>query len=240
MKIIFDTALQSDNVTNISASTTYSGYPVSNLQDDYLSSLWRAGVSATATLTVTISKGSSLALYNTNATSIGVTVSSGGGYTTKSNLNGVNGWFWLDYTYSGTSHTVTLDLTCDASQYACGGVLRAGSVITFNDPAPGITESSYDYSVEVPLSNGTNYFRKRPVVRNFTNLSIIETKTNAFIFKYDIFDMIGPKPLAIRLVQNAGVSDAELVIYAKRLSSPNLVFIKSALIQINFELQEVV
>jgi hypothetical protein len=240
MKVIFDTALQSDNVTNISASSTYSGYPVSNMQDDYTTSLWRGGAGGSGTLTVTISKGSSLAFINTNATSIGVTVSSGGGYTTKSNLTGVNGWFWLDYTYSGSSHTVTLSLTCDAAQYPCGGVLRAGSVITFNDPAPGITESSRDYSVEVPMSSGSVYSLKRSTVRSFSNLQITETKTNAFIFKYDIFDMIGPKPLAIRLVQNTNVTDAEMIIFAKRTSSPNLTFIKPTLVQINFDLEEVV
>jgi hypothetical protein len=100
-------------------------------------------------------------------------------------------------------------------------------------------EGSVDYSIEATMPNGANYFRKRDVVRTHTGLSMIETRANAFIFKHDIFDAVGPMPVAVRLAADS-ITDDELIAFAKRTNPVTIEHITNTLTRINFGLQEVI
>jgi hypothetical protein len=140
--------------------------------------------------------------------------------TTAYDLPGTAGRLWGDYTEITTPHIIKVTLT-SLSEITVG-IVRAGIVQTFTDPAHGYTEDSIDYSIEKELNNGSNYFRKRNIVRTFSGLSLIDTRANCFIFKHDIFDAVGPKPLAIRINSNT-LPDDEFVLFAKRTEPPKIV-----------------
>lgn len=239
MKIIIDTTIATDNITSIIASSADASFPVTNLQDDFTTNLWKAesGI-VSAILTLGVSKGSAVELFNTNATSITITVGTGGDYeiesthelestfelestesvTTVCLLSGTNGRLWADYTAFTGPHIIKIMLI--AASVVNAGIVRAGNVEEFIDPAFGLSESSIDYSIEKELNNGADYFRKRNIVRTFDNLEMFETKANAFKFKHDIFDAVGPKPLAIRLSNT--LTDQEFILFAKRVGQPTI------------------
>lgn len=256
MKIIIDTATGGDNITAITASTEDASFPKENLQDDFTTNLWKA-TATTATLTVEVSKGSAVELLNTNATSATVTAGSGesfedeagfspeAGYTYADDqvwvesvysLPGSAGRLWAEYAPFSGPHVVNISLTAAANVSA--GILRAGNVEEFRDPSYGMVEGSRDYSIERELNNGADYYRKRNVVRIFDGLTTVETKENAFKFKHNIFDAIGPKPLAMRLSNT--LDDQEFVLFAKRTTPPLIEPISGSLWRINYGLKEVV
>lgn len=259
MKIIIDTDLLTDNVTSCVASSEDADFPDENLRDDFTTNLWRAASGTTATITLQVSKGSSVMLMNTNATEVIVTAGSGESYVDETgcvseigylnaddevatiaaySLPGSGGRLWADYSVFAIPHIVTLTLAASSAPYA--GIVRAGVVREFKDPAPSHAEGSVDYSIEKQMNNGADYFRKRNLVRTFDSLEMIETRGNAWIFKHDIFDAVGPQPLAIRLIQNSAIADWEFVVFAKRIDPPNLEHLTAAWSKISFNLREVV
>lgn len=268
MKIIIDTDLAAvpgattiDNITTLTAGSADANFPASNLQNDFTTDLWQAVAGITsAKLTLAVSKGSAIELLNTNATSVTVIAGYGESYvnqngflsqngftnvdgetstTVVDNLTGSGGRFWADYAgFETIPHVIKVLLT--AASTVSAGILRAGNVEEFNDPAYGINENSNDYSIERELNNGADYFRKRNVVRSFSGISIFETRANCFKLKHDIFDAVGPKPLAIRLVHNK-ITDDEFVLFAKRVDSPQIDFNYGATnARINLNLKEVI
>jgi len=260
MKIIMDTDSTTapyDNITSVVASSSDANFPVANLRDDFTTNLWRAASGTSATLTAQVSKGKGLALYNTNATSITVLAGSGETYVNESGyvnetghayaadtvtvaaaevLPGIWGRIWVDYTEILVPHVLTITLTAAAVPYA--GIIRAGMVQTFKDPTREHEEGSEDLSIEKELNNGADYFRKRNVIRTFDNLSMIETRPNAWLFKHGIFDKVGPQPLAIRLFDGVNVDDAQFNVFAKRINPPKLTHLSSTLSRISFNLRE--
>jgi hypothetical protein len=259
MKIILDTDLRTDNVISITASSEDASFPATNLQDDFTTNLWKAASGTTATLTVNVSKGSALEIINTNATEMTISVGSGETYedeagwtiedgyeysadevtsVTAENLPGSGGRIWVDYSEFSGAHVITIAIT--AATVPSAGILRAGLVQQFKDPAPGIQEGSADFSIEKELNNGADYFRKRNVVRTFENIEMVETRANAFKLKHDIFDAVGPEPLAIRLFDGANVTDDEFIVFAKRVSTPTIEHLTSTHSRITLSLREVI
>lgn len=70
MKIIYP-----DNITSVTADSADANYPVANLENNIVKKIWKAasGVSTT-NVTLSVSRGNACALFNTNATSITVTI----------------------------------------------------------------------------------------------------------------------------------------------------------------------
>jgi hypothetical protein len=260
MKIIIDTATGNDNITVLAASSSDVNFPAANLLNNYPTDLWKAAAGVLiAELVLSVSKGSAVEVYNTNATSVTVEAGSGGTYafetgysleadysledsasyvTTVYSLPGTWGRLWADYPVISTPHVIKITLT--AASEVSAGIVRAGNVETFNDPAYGFTEDSKDYSVEKELNNGADYFRKGNVVRTFSGMTVLETRANCFKFKHDIFDAVGPKPLAIRL-SSGTILDDEFVLFAKRMDSPKILHDSSPLYsRLKFSLKEVV
>ncbi len=266
MKIIIDTDLASvsgaavvDNVTSCVASSEDASFLDENLRDDFTTNLWKAASGTTATITLQVSKGCAVMLMNTNATEAVVTAGSGETYTLETDytletgyslaadevavievykLPGSAGRLWAGYSEFTGPHIVTISLT--AATPVSAGIVRAGNVEEFKDPAPSLGESSIDFSIEKEMNNGADYFRKRNVVRTYDALQMIETRPNAWTFKHDIFDAVGPKPLAIRLVQNANITDDEFVIFARRLDPPHLEHLSNAHSRVTFSLRAVI
>jgi hypothetical protein len=261
MKIIIDTDLKTDNVTALSATSEDAEFPAENLLNDFTTDLWRAAAGClTATLSIEVSKGTAVQVLNTNAVSAVVTVRIGktydmeAGYTPEAghslelatfepatviyNLPGVGGRLWAEFTRFDTPFIIDIELTALDTVYA--GIVRAGNVEEFHEPDWEHSESSDDYSIEKELNNGANYFRKRNVALRLENLSILETRANAFKFKRQIFDAVGPKPLAIRLIGNENFTENELVIFAKRISPPQITFVNTSQSRIDFDLKEVI
>lgn len=261
MKIIFDPDTLTDNVTACTASTEDAAFPDENLRDDFTTNLWKGASGTTATITLEVSKGSAVALINTNAISATVSATSGEVFAFETDwsaetdwslvddevvastviydLPGSHGRLWAEYSAFTSPHIVTISLTASGS-VVTAGIVRAGDVIEFNDPAPLNREASMDFSIEKELNNGADYYRKRNVVRSFSNLSMLETRVNAWIFKHDIFDAIGPQPLAIKLFQNSTLTDWQFVLFAKRTDPPELEHISVNHSRIFFGLREVV
>jgi hypothetical protein len=262
MKIIFDkdsTSTSYDNVQSFSVDSEDANFPKENLRDDFTTNVWRAEA-VTATITVNVSKGSAVEVLNTNATSATVTAISGEEYTFEAgwsfeatwafaanvevsavmvySLPGSGGRLWADYSEFAAAHVVTIELTAAENVYA--GILRAGYVETFPDPALGMQEGSLDYSVEKELNIGANYYRKRNVVRQFSGLSLVDTRANIWSLKHDIFDAVGPQPLAIRIVSSTAITDWEFVAYAKCLENPQMDHISNDYSRLSFTLQEVI
>lgn len=259
MKIIIDTDLLTDNVTAYTASSSDASYPVANLRDNYPGNVWKAASGTEATIRLVVSKGSAVAMFNTNATVVTIYYGAGEWYVDESgyapetgytylsdpeatvdasDLPGANGKLWAEYTEQTVPHIVTIVLTAGAAPSI--GVLRAGNVEEFRNPGrDGMGEGSVDYSIEATMPNGANYFRKRDVVRTHSGLSMIETRANAFIFKHDIFDAVGPMPLAIRLAADS-ITDDELIVFARRTSPVSIEHITNDLTRINFALQEAI
>ncbi|MHB8110490.1 MAG: hypothetical protein ACYDHW_10720 [Syntrophorhabdaceae bacterium] len=260
MKVIIDTDLKTDNVTGIAASSEDANFPATNLQNDYTTDLFKAVNGVTeAILTATVSKGSAVEVLNTNATEAVVSAGTGATYelengyalesgyeledsesyvTTVYSLPGTAGRLWADYPEIAVPHIVKVVLIAASTVEA--GIFRAGNVEEFNDPQYGFEEDSIDYSIEKELNNGAGYFRKRNVVRTFSDLEIIESRANCFKMKMDIFDAVGPKPLAIRLMHKI-ITDDEYVLFAKRTEPPRIVNdISASLSRLQLSLQEVV
>jgi len=259
MKILIDTDLLTDNVTAYTASSSDADYPAANMRDNYPGNVWKAASGTSATIRLVVSKGSAVAMFNLNATAVVIYFGAGEWYVNESgfanesgwaylsdpeatveasDLSGANGKLWADYTEQTVPHIVTIVLTAGAAPSI--GVLRAGNVEEFRNPGrDGMGEGSVDYSIEATMPNGANYFRKRDVVRTHSGLTMIETRANAFVFKHDIFDAVGPMPLAIRLAADS-ITDDELIVFAKRTNPVTIEHITSDLTRINFELQEVI
>jgi hypothetical protein len=264
MKIIFDktsTSTPFDDLTSLTVDSENANFPKENLRDDYTTNVWRAATGVkTATITAYVSKGSAVEVLNTNATSATVKAVFGEDYAFEADwdfeadwefassvisastmvysLPGLGGRLWADYAEAEIAHTVTIELTADDDVYA--GILRVGMVETFPEPTFGLGESSIDYSVERELNIGSAYYRKRNVVRQFNGVSIIDTRANIWALKHDIFDAVGPQPLAIRIISSTAITDWEFVVYAKCLESPRIDHITNDYSRLSFTLQEVI
>lgn len=257
MKIIIDTDTLSDNVTGISAGSADANFPASNLRDDFTTNLWKAvsGITTT-TLTLSVSKGSAVEILNTNATHVSVVVGTGGDYVLEgsysletgygleqntnlffaSSLPGAAGRLWIEFPEYSVAFTVVVTLTAASTVYA--GIVRAGKVQSFADPDYGMAEDSKDYSIEKELNNGADYYRKRNVVRQFTGLNIVDTWENAYKLKHNIFDAVGPAPLAIYLVN--ALNNENLILFAKRINPPKLSYQWDDYMHISLDLKEVI
>ena len=262
MMIIFDkdsATTPYDNVQSFSVDSEDALFPKENMRDDFTTNVWRAEAT-TATITINVSKGMAVEVLNTNATSATVKAMSGEEYvfeadwafetdwafasnvevsaTTVYSLPGSGGRLWADYAEFAAAHVVTIELTAAENVYA--GILRAGYVEEFPNPAFGMSEGSLDYSVERELNIGANYYRKRNVVRQFSWLSLVDTRANIWALKHRIFDAVGPQPLAIRIITGCDITDWEFVAYAKCLENPQMDHISNDCSRLSFTLQEVI
>jgi hypothetical protein len=242
MKIILDTDTGTDNITSVTANSEDAEFVDDNLLNNWTTDCWKAASGTSAILTFEVSKGSAILIFNTNATSAVVWAGSGESFEWEADwawetdwswsndevatavtydLPGVRGRLWAEYPEFAGAHVVKVTLTAAAIPYA--GIARAGVVQSFADPKYGMSEESKDFSIEKELNNGATYFRKRGVVRSYPKLELLDTRAKCFTLKHDIFDAVGPEPLAIKLIsETANITDDEFILFAKRIDSPEI------------------
>ena len=240
MKIIYDST---NKISALSADSEDGSYPVENLEDEHPKKLWKAASGVTrATLTLTmLPNASGVALFNTNATSVTVTVSTGlpiswggstvwGGDTVWAgvdlstdlfDLSPSNvGSMWAEYTEKTGPHVIQITLEGDSTLQA--GILRAGTDYEFNDPMLGIFETLRDFSIVMELNNGATYIRKRDIVRQFNfRVPILRQQASAndfYTFLLDIIQQRGPLALPWRISSNS--DDTEWIVYARPAVMP--------------------
>lgn len=225
-----------DNITSISADEEDANYLAANLLDEHPKKLWK-GTSRDAVVILVASSGGALAVIATNATSITLVLSQGQTWvldagwalddgwaldttgdsdTTETSLlpGTIKGAAWFDFASERTSSfTATLTLTAAAGQIVQAGVIACGPVNEFRDPAQGIREGRRDYSIKSKeLNNGSFYYRKRDVVRVF-RFTFVEDRDVDFYAFMDIFDDLGPGPIAWNIVTDT--ANSRWIVFAR-------------------------
>lgn len=171
----------------VSADAEDANYPASNLLTDKIGQLWK-GTSSTGTLTAVVSDGNNVVtLHNTNAETIQVTVKNTAEtstlwgpstFTLESGADFLLGNMWADYTVqSGAVHIIML-CTADAGSTIEAGIVRAGTADVYRNPQYGMSESLVDRGVRKKLNDGSIYYHKIGIVRNFSGKLLLARDTN--------------------------------------------------------------
>lgn len=120
---------------------------------------------------------------------------------------------WHEYTAQTAAHTVTIKLTAAAGTTVQAGIFRAGVMVTLlHNPSYGITKAPRDYSVVKEYADGSEYSRKRDIVREF-NVTLRLTSEDALEDLYDLYAAYGPAPIMLLLVD--GVNDLKWTVFGK-------------------------
>lgn len=155
MKVLYD-----DNITSISANSAFDDYPVSNLQDDHVKKIWKA-TGNIGQVEVAASSADALAVFGTNASAIGVYISTGSAVEWE---EGYIAW--------GTNidwFTSTIDWHDDGIQWETGddAVQWVGDEIVLEDTTYDLTASDVG-SLWVNLDS---YTSNQVIVLNFMALA---------------------------------------------------------------------
>ncbi len=163
MKIIWP-----NTITAIVASSEVSTYEDDNVLNDWPSAVWKATSTASQTLTITVSEPDALHIGYTNfgGTLAYVAKDSGGSTVESGNLSasGAAGayHFWYEPTDPADIASVVFTFPI-ASAVVTVGVVRAGTLTSFDNPQYGMGDCIADYSVEAELNNGGMYTISRTV-----------------------------------------------------------------------------
>ncbi len=232
MKVIYD-----ETVNSINATTEDAEYPVENLSDEHPKKPWKA-TNRTATLTADLGYGCALGIVGSNAESVSTSVvlpiatkwetggawESGGAWEVLpeivvpvSLVNTATGDIWIEWERIATVHQVLVELTAPYGDIIEAGVLKAGDVFETLDPLYGMQQGEIDYSVELEMSNGSLFYRKRDVVRTYSFNLIEERDTTIKEFLRDVSRAKGPAPMMWLLTD---LADSQWIVYAKFASRP--------------------
>jgi|GEM_PF-1881543 len=224
MKVIHD-----DNIISVSASEADGNYPVSNIQTDYRTQLWKGTAAVTQVawesgvswedgvswevpgslpyieLTVggvEFGKDMALAIINTNATRVDITVTASNGdlvldevsYYTEGDFDIKD--LWVDYTAQEDTHTIKLEFLPPVGEVAECGSVCVGESLEFRNPKYGLNENLEDTSIMKVLNNGATYYKKRTLLRNFSGSLILDRDDDFYEFMYRLIRANGRVPLA--------------------------------------------
>ncbi|MDH5524437.1 MAG: hypothetical protein OEY01_10665 [Desulfobulbaceae bacterium] len=229
MKVIYP-----NNISAAVADEEDAEFPDDNVLDKYPKKIWKA-TSADAKLIVTVVGSSNgLAIFNTNAREMTVTVKDGDGVVVESNtytLGDVIDTYlelitdageiytslWVEYLYQTLQHTIEIDFLAQTPNVAQAGIVWAGLVRTFPDPVGDLGEGRVDYSIVKELNNGAFYTRKRDIVRTFAGQIRVDRSPDFYQFM-KIYDGVGPDPLPFRVVSSQ--DDREWAVFGKFEAPP--------------------
>lgn len=240
MKII-----PNQKITAVSSDSEDANYPDDNVLDENPKRIWKANSTYTATLTFSMSPGTSgMMIANTNALSLTVTVedpnsvewftsdadwfASDAAWASQNavlsnelyNLDGTSGAAWVEWPYSSISLEATVLFTASSEATVYAGVAVADKVYEYDCPQLGITEGIKSYSIVKELQNGAMYRKERDKVRMFTFNFIEDRSTDFYEFMYDIAKEIGYKPAGWRLADIAA-DGFNWVVYARFQQMPS-------------------
>ena len=218
MKIIYSkTERVADRTTSITASSTNSAYPVTNLSDDNAGTVWRSATGTPAianrTLTVALPAGvnNAIGLFGLNSDTVVVDVKNTAESTTYftetfdlTPASPARTWnrVWKEWTSNGLALHVVITLTAPATAtyHECAEVV-AGAVVTLPDPQYGLKQSREDFSVKQELAGGGFYIHDGAKPRQF-DLSWNMLRDTIYDDLDEIFEEMGSKPLAMLLSDN--------------------------------------
>jgi hypothetical protein len=231
--------IATDNITSVTASEENANYPGDNVLDEYPKHQWKSTTAgAAASLYLTATSGEAVAVFNTNATSISIEVSSGvsvewdAGAAWASGIEWVStytkvgagvydltssgvGSGWADYAPTTINHNVKITFTPPAGEVVRCGVVVVGDVEEFDDPRPTAFEGLHAFGEVVELQNGSVFVVDRDDVRTF-RLETLMLRADWWRFLHDIVqNNIRSYPRAWRLVENENINDWEWVVYAR-------------------------
>jgi len=123
------------------------------------------------------------------------------------------GQLWADFTTYAEGFVVSLTFTAAAGTIIEAGIIQAGIPKVYTDPLYGIQEGLKDYSILKELNSGGFYVRKRSVARTLTFRLLEDRDEDFYEFLYDVVQVVGPGPLAWRVVHKKS-TDWEWIIFA--------------------------
>lgn len=231
MKIVF-----ANKTEDVSADSSLSGFPASNMLEKHSKKRWRAG-SDSALISAALGDGSNaLALCNVFADHAQVTV---GGETHNIQLLRDDGWgsyrlsaFYVSYGPVSGAHEASIALSITGDQVSCG-VLYSGTAMQFSSPSWGAGAGFKSHSIVYDLDNGFEYVfqRNNSDIPNF--VLKMRSKDEFFNFKRLAKDSY-PNPILVKIDD----FDERMVYYARMQSEPKTVLSKPQNYQVSFQLKE--
>lgn len=255
MRLIYPNQIDAGTLT---ATNENSSFPDDNVLDDHTKKVFKA-TGNSSVFTFTVAAGSSaLAVFNTNANSISMTVT----VATQVTWQGGTAWaggtvwggdiaappieevydlsaakqFWAEYNQKNQPHEIELTLATDET-YLEVGIIRAGHAAIFNEPFYGISEGLHDYSIIKELNNGAMYLRKKDIVKTFTFSLNVTRDTEFYTFMRDIVTAAGAEPMAYRITTKENWS---WVVFARLLTMPQGTHFDQVFSKLDVNLIEVV
>jgi len=259
MKLIMDNLVYSASATNANPA-----YPEENLYDEHPQKCFKA-LSSLSTLKSTVTINSygdcnGLAIINTNATQVGVKVTTSDERTGVSvllnstfDMTGVNSIIplmhdikarykdlWIDYQHAPNPVTIELNFylanTTETILY-CGVVVN-GLVYFLPNPQYGLNESLIDTSVIKWTSNKSLYYKKRDVIRKYNGSLILDRDKDLFFLMKYIVQRKGPAPMAWAMTDEDNQAWIVYGTMADSMPSVSHEFYKNS--SFNFSIQEVI
>lgn len=123
------------------------------------------------------------------------------------------GQCWAEFTTYATSFVIDITFAAAAGTVIQAGVIHVGIPKVYKDPKYGIQEGLRDYSIVKELNSGGFYVRKRMVARTLSFRLFEDRDVDFYEFMYQIVQVVGPGPLAWRVVHDKN-TDWEWIIFA--------------------------
>lgn len=243
MKVIID-----EKIESVSAASENANYPASSMLNRHPKRVWKAadGVSDTRISLTVDSLLTDVGIVNTNAKEVYIsrpvfadfTFESGGDDVEWTSPGGtVFNWYISDYTdskpplidtdtgdiwvdginlYGGT--LLTLRLIAEDGETVQVGVVSGGVAEEFRDPYYGVEEIFNDYSVQAELSNGSHYYKKGNIVREFGFQALMERDTEAFVLMRSVGLKKGQEPLMWKITE---INHSQWLVYGRATITQN-------------------
>ena len=237
MKVIYP-----NNAESITSTSEHANYPDDNLLDEHPKKVWKANdvVSASVSIIV-VGGGDGFAVFNTNALSVAIIISGVLNFSWDTDWSWDTGWswasssdietdietfvtidqddygvLWVEHEYIASPYTVALTFDSETTETVYAGLFVGGTINNYPGPLFGVDENLVDYSITRELSNGSTYFRKRDVVRNFGVNSVLEdSATEYYSLLRGILQKIGPQPVAWRIVYGENNTNENWIVYGQ-------------------------
>lgn len=249
--------ISANNITSISADSENANYPAENVLDNHPKRPWKADGDYQATLTADISSMTDIAIFATNAQSAQITITDPNAIEWEAGVDWEAGVEWDNIEISqpvtsliqqGSAYalwstigvidapvTAEILLTTTTDQTLYAGIVVAGDALEFPNPKYGLGEMVIDYSISIPLSNGSEYYKKRELVRQFSGILTVERDNYFYSFVSSVIRDNGSVPLAWQITDGGD----NWVVYGKA-NMPSGVHQYYRHSDINFTITEVV
>lgn len=221
-------AIYPEGQGTITADSEDANYPATNLTDnDYRKKVWKAisGVNV-ATLTVSIATdGQAIALFGTNASSAVCVIKDSGGVQVESETHTLAGTyytntgFWQTYTQQVGTHSAEITLTAAAGTTVEAGIVRAGDLVTLENPQYGVGEGRKNFSLRKELRNGALYTKELEIIRTF-NYSMLLLRDSTLLSLKKLYEYYGVDPFAMLIA--SGISDDHFAVFGAFESEPSI------------------